>query len=122
MNRQIVSIIARFTCSISEPNENNDECADEVVSEPKVKKPRGTPAIKHKLPQSNNMLNYVNKRTRITSKHQQPQQDEDSNGFNIKVNPNQHEAKKIFFSETHDQKGISTFSYTKLVFFFSNCH
>jgi hypothetical protein len=42
MHREIVSIIARFTCSISEPNENNDEGADEVVSEPKVKKPRGT--------------------------------------------------------------------------------
>ena len=59
MHREIVSIIARFTWSISEPNENNDEGADEVVSEPKVKKPRGTPA-KRKLPQSsNNMLKYV---------------------------------------------------------------
>ena len=88
-HREIVSIIARFTCSISEPNENNDEGADEIVSEPKDKKPRGTPA-KRKLPQSNNMLNYVTKSPQITSEHQQPQQqDEGSNGSNIKVNPNQ---------------------------------
>ena len=98
MNREIVSIIARFTCSISEPNENNDEGADEVVSEPKVKKPRGTPA-KRKLPQSsNNMLKYVIPRApQVACEHQQPQQQgEDSNGFNIKVNPN-HEAKQNLF-------------------------
>ena len=83
MHREIKSIIARFTCSISEPNENNDEGADEIVSEPKDKKPRGTPA-KRKLPQSNNMLNYVTKSPQITSEHQQPQQqDEGSNGSNI---------------------------------------
>ena len=89
MHREIVSIIARFTWSISEPNENNDEGADEIVSEPKVKKPRGTPA-KRKLLQSNNMLNYVTKSPQLVSEHQQPQQqDEGSNGSNIKVNPNQ---------------------------------
>jgi len=100
MNREIVSIIARFTCSISEPNENNDEGADEVVSEPKIKKPRGTPA-KRKLHQSaNNMLKYVTKSPQVASEHQQPQQQaqqgENSNGFNIKVNPN-HEAKQNLF-------------------------
>ena len=41
-HREIVSIIARFTCSISEPNENNDEGADEFVSdEPKVIRNQG---------------------------------------------------------------------------------
>ena len=44
MNRQIVSIsiVARFTWSISQLNENNDEGADEFVSdEPKVKRNQG---------------------------------------------------------------------------------
>ena len=44
MNRQIVSIsiVARFTWSISQLNENNDEGADEFVSdEPKVIRNQG---------------------------------------------------------------------------------
>ena len=78
MNRQIVSIsiVARFTWSISQLNENNDKGADEFVSdEPKVKKPRGTPPIKRKLPQSNNMLKYVTESPQVASEHQQPQQE-----------------------------------------------
>jgi len=44
------------------------------------------------------MLKYVTESPQVASEHQQPQQqDEDSNGFNIKVNPNQHEAKQNLF-------------------------